>query len=124
MPAIVWLPARPSPTDAPTAPPPSASPAPTMAPANFTASAIEVSAIGTSPLWGLSLRSGVDDFAGLFVGLVRGHGGVEVQDGEQREDEGLDGSDPHVEQLPDHSERHGQDGTDGSRTEFPDDQRG
>ena len=32
-PAMVWLPARPSPMAAPTAPPPSARPPPTMAPA-------------------------------------------------------------------------------------------
>src|SRR5579883_1908529 len=99
-PAIVWLPARPSPMAAPTAPPPRASPPPTIAPASRIASDVDPVAMTlSSPFFSLLLR--IVRRAWRSVGDVRGHGRLEVDDGEQGEDEGLDGPDAHVEELPD-----------------------
>src|SRR5271165_1859337 len=114
---MVWLPARPSPMAAPTAPPPSARPPPTMAPAIRTASAIEASAMSASPfVFGWVQRRVGPDGSGVWCrrpvsgSVVRRHRRVEVEDGEQGEDEGLDGPDGHVEQLPDQREGHGEEG--------------
>src|SRR5579875_553303 len=87
MPAMVWLPARPSPMAAPMAPPPRASPPPVKAPASSIAFS-KVAAIG------LFVSLGVGSVAALLDGELV------VEDGEQGEDERLDDADEHVEQLP------------------------
>src|SRR5580698_6068674 len=105
---MVWLPARPSPIAAPMAPPPRANPPPTSAPAMPIAPATVCAAIVYSS-WLVLLRS--FEYCGLFLFLLvlmllfmrlfvaRRH--VEVDDGEQHEDIGLDQSDGEVEGLPD-----------------------
>src|SRR6266545_1988921 len=103
-PEIVALPARPSPTAAPMAPPPRARPPPTNAPASW----IACSVVAISLLLFLSRstagwkearrsRSGVSSSVpSLFLGRRR----PEVQDRQQGEDERLDEPDEQVEQLP------------------------
>src|SRR3954470_562114 len=97
---MYWLPARPSPMAAPMAPPPSAMPPPTMAPASVTAWFMFSTAIACSLLGVSVLRGGTAaGKAGLVPLLV--HGEAEVHDRQQREDQRLDHTDEHVEQLPD-----------------------
>src|SRR5664280_1535622 len=111
---------------APTAPPPSAMPPPIMAPASFTASAIVGSAIGASPL-------GCDQYSDRCVGrtlwcgpgrlVVVTHGGVEIEDGQQGEDECLNDPDGQVEDLPDRVEHDEEHATDRYDPEFPLDEK-
>src|SRR6516162_6654693 len=110
MAAIVWEPARPSPTAAPMAPPPRASPPPTSAPAIR----IAPSVVPAMSLF-LLCRDRVDTpgWAADLVGLVPTHAHAEVHDGEKGEDEGLDRSDEQlVERLPDGEADPGQVGRD------------
>src|SRR4029079_1377872 len=125
---------RPSPMPAPMAPPARASPPPTNAPAVLTADSMVSAATvspwiraGWPAQWGLPLVrssrcSGRELGLGCAVGGVGGHvvGGrlvvvvllgvarprrpAEVEDRQEREDEGLDGADGHVEELPDDGE--------------------
>src|ERR1700722_18986823 len=96
MPAIVWLPAKPSPTAAPMAPPPRARPPPTKAPAS--SMAFWVVATGMGELSYLMEQGRTSSVLRLFdCKLV-------VEDREQGKDEGLDQPDEHVEQLPRHAE--------------------
>src|ERR1700722_1933506 len=126
-PAMVWLPARPSPMAAPTAPPPISRPPPTMAPARLIAWSSPGSDIGDAPfglcygeIW-VIWRSAVDTTASWAVSsLMRfAHGGVEVEDREQGEDEGLDGADGEVEELPHRIEDKGGDVPDGDVRDRP-----
>src|ERR1700752_3446427 len=96
MPAMVWLPARPSPTAAPIAPPPRASPPPAKAPANSMAFCVVAGIfLGFSYLdWTRRVTS---------VTLLL-DGELEIQDRQQGKDERLDHPDEHVEDLPDRGE--------------------
>src|SRR6516165_7099303 len=98
MPAMVWLPARPSPTAAPMAPPPRAKPPPTKAPASSMAFSVVAAILKVSPIVGL-----LEKWASVSVFF---HGELEVEDREQGEDERLDHADEHVEQLPNHRRDH------------------
>src|SRR3954451_10817749 len=55
----------------------------------------------------------------LVVGVTGAGGHAEVEDGQQGEDERLDGADGHVEELPDDGEDDGQDTAHRSRPERP-----
>src|SRR5579875_1965048 len=91
MPLIRALPAMPSPTPAPMAPPPRASPPPIRPPAV----AIALLRLDTATVTPWSLASLPKPWSVLFL---QGH--AEVQDGQEREDEGLDRQDQQaVEQL-------------------------
>src|ERR1700722_6317238 len=91
MAAMVCDPARPSPTAAPMAPPPSARPPPVKAPASSMAFCVVAPATLSCLL------------SGALVGVLFG-GELEVQQRQQGEDECLDDADEHVEQLPYHSQ--------------------
>src|SRR5580658_9941295 len=108
-PAMVWLPARPSPMAAPTAPPPISRPPPTMAPARLIAWSSPGSDIGDAPFGvccreiclAVTRRNVSGRRVWSCAPLVRlTHGTVEVEDREQGEDECLDGPDEEVEDLP------------------------
>src|SRR5262245_48776441 len=117
-PEIVALPARPSPTAAPMAPPPSARPPPTNAPAVWMACSIVLAIFSSIPLVLLLCTCVPEDHRRIgWVGPREGHrwGGpgrsvsatlrrrhrAEVQNGQEREDERLDQADEQVEELPD-----------------------
>src|SRR5580704_89955 len=121
-PAMVWLPARPSPIAAPTAPPPISRPPPTMAPARLIAWSSPGSDIGDAPFGVCCGEICLLDLKTILSGrsvrslppLVRlAHGTVEVEDREQGEDERLDGPDEKVEHLPHRVEDEGGDIADG-----------
>src|SRR6185437_12829760 len=119
---MVWLPARPSPMAAPTAPPPSARPPPIMAPASWMAWDW-VSAIVVYLLWfplADQLATVMSVHTGRLTSMNIGHGRVEVEDGEQGEDERLDGPDDEdVEELPDDAQDQVDDVADGEGAQLP-----
>src|SRR6201999_641351 len=97
MPAIRALPAIPSPIPAPMAPPAMISPPPMSAPA-----AIMGFILILLDNWQWSYQVVGPACSGrLVVVVVEFHRLAEVQDGQQREDERLDGADEKVEALPD-----------------------
>src|ERR1700722_13978840 len=103
MAAMVCEPARPSPTAAPMAPPPSASPPPTRAPAIRTAPSIVLAAMFPLLCRDRVRRDRVRNVRwspGCSV-RVPAHAHAEVHDGQEGEDEGLDRADEQlVERLP------------------------
>src|ERR1039458_6012581 len=105
MPAMVALPAKPSPMAAPMAPPPRASPPPMKAPAELIAMSCVEAAAG---ILGFFLLVGRDCArcgpwaSGRRPSVTSGDSRVEIEQGEQGEDERLDRADEQaVEQLPD-----------------------
>src|ERR1700722_758182 len=101
MAAMVCEPARPSPTAAPMAPPPSARPPPIKAPATRTAPSMSFVAMfpllcrdSFSKCWSVRRSPGSSV-------LVLAHAHTEVHDRQEGEDEGLNGADEQlVERLP------------------------
>src|SRR6195952_1663072 len=111
---MVWAPTRPSPMAAPMAPPASAMPPPMKAPPDFspvmgslpwartdcTSDIDAPSELVRSRVGGAGRPPGAVGDGEDLVALLAHGGGEELHDGEQREEQRLDGADEEVEELP------------------------